>query len=98
MVLNLKFQEVVDGRDGLAVGGSDDDFAASWDLAELISDLRLLALHEGNAGRNAVVDEHGDIEVTGGERLRDVRQVHADGRAAGVVGGVIDLHANNATI
>jgi len=98
VLLDLELQEFVDGGKGIGIGGGDDDAAAVGSVDEGIFDGGAEALHFGNAGRNGIVNEHGDIEIAVCEGLRDVGEVHADVVAVRGVGCVVGFDLNYAAI
>ena len=93
----MEAQEGVNGFEGFGVGGGDLDLGAAIGFEVAIADFAAEFGHDGGAGRVGGVDEHGDVEIAGGEELDDVREVHADlvagGGVFGVVGGDVDYAA-----
>ena len=94
VVGDLEAEERVDGLDGFGIGGSDLDFGAARGVGVEIADLVAEFGHHERAGRCSVVDEHGDVEVSGREAPGDVGDMHANFVAGsgvfGVVGGDVD--------
>lgn len=94
VVGNLEAKEGVNDLDGFGVGGRDLDFGAAIGFHVAIADFVAEFGHDRSARRIGVVDEHGHIEIAGGEAFGDVREVHADlfarGGVLGVVGGDVD--------
>jgi len=94
VVGNLKAQEGVNGFARFGVFGGDLDLGAAIGLEVAIADFAAELGHDGSAGRVGGVDEHGDVEISGGKELDDVREVHADlvagGGVFGIVGGDVD--------
>lgn len=94
VVGDLEAEKGVDGLEGFGIGGSDLDFGAARSIGVEIANLVAELGHPRRAGRRGVVDEHGDVEIAGGETLGDVGEVHANfvtsGGVLGVVGGDFD--------
>ena len=94
VVGDLEAEEGVNGLEGFGTGGGDLNLGAAIGFRVSIADFVAEFGHDRNARRVGVVDEHGDVEVAGGEKLDDVREVHTDlvagGGAFRVVGGDID--------
>ena len=94
VVGDLEAEEGMDGLEGLGIGGGDLDFSAACRVGVEVANLAAQFGHHSSAGRCGVVDEHGDVEVAGGEALDNVGEVHANfvagGSVFGVVGGDVD--------
>src|SRR5262245_9017898 len=75
---NLKPQKVAycGHRFGLLTG--DHHAPAIFDLRVRIADLVVQLLHDRDAGRCLVVNEHGSTEISGLKRLRDMLQMFPD--------------------
>src|SRR2546423_14373304 len=91
MVGDLEAQELVNRRQSLRALRLDADARAAVGLLVCVSYLRPQALHDGDAGRHAVVYEHRRAEISFGEEARDVREVLPDGVAVIGVIGVVDF-------
>ena len=70
--LNLKFQEVVNGGEGLGITGLNEDPAARFHLLVAIADFVLELLYGGDTRGHLFVNEHGDIEIALRKCLGDV--------------------------
>src|SRR4051794_20831127 len=98
VVLNLEGEEFVNGFDRLRVHGSDADLAAFLRLFVGVCDRVVLRFHDRHAGRHAVVDEHGNVEIAGGEESGNVRQMGPNLIAGGVVMLALDFHADGPAV
>jgi len=72
VVGNLEAKEGVNGLGGFGVGGRDLDFGAAIGFHVAIADFVAEFGHYGSTRRVGVVDEHGHIEIAGGEAFDDV--------------------------
>ena len=98
VVLNLESQEVVHSAERFRIGRSNANLAASIRRPESIDDDGLLCLHHRDAGRDLVVDEHGDVEVAGGEHGGDMGEVSANLVAGGTVAVCLDVDLDDAAV
>ena len=69
----MEAQEGVNGFEGIGVGGGDLDLGAAISFDITITDFAAEFGHDGSAGWIGGVDEHGDVEIAGGEEFDDVR-------------------------
>ena len=72
VVGDLEAKEGVNDLDGFGVGGRDLDFGAAIGFHVAIADFVAEFGHYGSTRRVGVVDEHGHIEIAGGEAFDDV--------------------------
>jgi hypothetical protein len=89
MVRNLEAEEGVDGLERFGIGGGDLDLGAARCVGVLVADLVAESSHRRCARRRGVVNEHGNVEIAGGEALDDVGKVHANFVAGGGIFGVV---------
>lgn len=67
-------------------------------LFDRVGDFCRETLQRRHAGRLAVVDKHGNVEVAGSEGVGDVREVHTDFVASGRVLRIVGFNLNGAAV
>lgn len=98
MVLDLKDEKVVDCLECAGVGSDDADATAPGNWLKGISNNAAPGLHDGDAGRHGVINEHGELEVAFSEHPGDVGKMSLDGVAGGGVIGAVGDNFNGAAI
>ena len=98
VVGDLKSEKVVHCLHGLRVFGGNENLPSALQNLEFVRDQLLEPLHDWNAGRHLVVNEHRGFKVAVRKHSGDVRQVLADLIAAFRIHGVVRLDCDHPTI
>jgi hypothetical protein len=78
VIVDLKGEELMDRSHCDGIGTDDVDLASICGWFEKIFYFLVLGLHDRNAWRHGVMDEHWYLEIAAVKHLDDVRQVRPD--------------------